>query len=233
MPLNIRVSDPSTYSGAVLPNAHSEADVFNSVSNLVGYWEPSTLADGEVTSLLPTYGPNTLSGNAAGVNKSMVGGVPAVTFDASNIRLLTSWPMVGGASGTVMVRFYVRNSEADMQNLYGPPGYRLIYRSGSNPSFARGMQWSGTSNVAGMTLAPPVVGWHTAELYFGASAVRLIIDGVEHSAAQSGITNANLFFGNSPGAGSNTSIAVGKMFAANSDIYGTSLQGQIRQIMAR
>lgn len=232
MPLNIKVDNPAIYTGAVLPYVPSFAEVINAVPNLIGLWEAGSVADGEVTSITPTYGPTTISRNAAGVNKSTVGGRPAVTFDAVNTRLVTTWPIVGGSPATVMCNFYVRTEAGDFQNIYGPAGYRLIYRDGSSGSFPQGLHWDGTNDLSPIPLAAPVVGWHTAELYFGAATLRLVIDGIEYSAAQAGMINDNLFFGNQASASASTSVAISKMFAANSDIYGTLAADAMKQYLA-
>lgn len=225
MPLNLRVPNPSAYAGAVLPAVPTVAEVINGVAGLVGLWDPGTVADGAVEQLAPSFGPTTLLRSGAGVNKATVGGLPAITFDAANTRLAASWA-AAGSPATAIMQFYIRETSADFQNFFGPSGApRLIYRSSGT------IQWAGTSQVNGITISPPLIGWHLAEIYVGASTARIIIDGHEYTAAQAGNGNTALMFGTNPGAGNNTSIALGKMFAANSDLYGTTAAQTVKMLM--
>jgi|GEM_PF-4547437 len=233
MPLNVKVENPSFYAGATLPTVPSFADVINGVSGLVGLWEPSTLADGAVASLPPSYGTATLTPNIASVNKATIGGKPAITFDAATSRLNgPAWPLGAGTPATMICNFYLRVETGDFQNIFGPPPGRIIYRDGSNSSFPQGLHYASTDSISPMPLAAPVVGWHLLEFYVNATTVRVIIDGVAYSTTATGLASALFNFGNPNQAGTNTSIALGKAFAANSDIYGTPAADTIKAYLA-
>ena len=226
MPINLSFANPTAVSGAFLPPSQPLSQVINAISNLVGLWVPSDYQNGAIATVAPKYGAAILTASGT-VNKSSIGGRSAFTFDANSSALVGAWA-AGGSPYSAIFSFYVRDTSFDFQNFFGPNGApRLLFRTASGGT----AQWSATANVANIPLVAPIVGWHTAEIYGGAATTRLVIDGGELSIAQAGNNNTQLRFGASPAASDKTSVALGGMFACNSDIYGTAAAAAVKAFL--
>ncbi|MDP0928493.1 hypothetical protein Q0601_15005 [Paracoccus onubensis] len=219
MPLNIRVPNPQDYARAVLPHIPTIGEIIENVPNLLGLWHASTASAGVIATLDATFGTAVLNsaGGSNSVTRGTVDDTPVVTFGGPGDRLVSTWDDVAGEA-SVMVRFYIRESSADFQNIYGPSGGRLLFRS--NQTFHWSAQPLG-GDITGMAPSAPVVGWHSAEIYYATDAVHLVIDGNEYTAPRTADMNPNIMFGNNAAVGDNTSVAIASMFACNSNIYGT------------
>lgn len=216
MPITLSFANPTAVSGAFLPPSQPLSQVIQGIPNLVGMWLPSDYQDGAISRVAPKYGAAVLTASGT-VNKGTVENRPAFTFDANASALIGNWA-AAGSPYSALFSFYIRDTSFDFQNIFGPNGApRLLFRRASPGS----IQWAASTNISGIPLTPPIIGWHTAEIYGGATQTRLIIDGVGRDIAQAGNNNAILRFGASPAAGDRTSVAIGAMLACNSNIYQT------------
>ena len=216
MPITLSFANPAAVSGAYLEQSRPLAEVIQGIPNLVGMWLPSDYQNGAISTVAPKYGAAVLTATGT-VNKGIVENRPAFTFDANASALIGTWA-AAASPYSVLFSFYIRNTSFDFQNFFGPNGApRLLFRSASGGS----IQWAASTNISGIPLTPPIIGWHTAEIYGSATQTRLIIDGNGRDIAQAGNNNATLRFGASPAAGDRTSVAIGAMIACNSNIYQT------------
>ena len=216
MPITLSFANPTAISGAYLASSRPLAEAIREIPNLVGVWVPSDYQDGAISRVAPKYGATVLTATGT-VNKRTVEDRPAFTFDANASALIGTWA-AAGSPYSALFSFYVRDTSFDFQNIFGPNGApRLLFRRASGGT----LQWAASTNISGIALNPPIIGWHTAEIYGSATQTRLIIDGVGRDIAQAGNNNAILRFGASPAAGDRTSVAIGAMIACNSNIYQT------------
>lgn len=216
MPITLSFANPAAVSGAFLPPSRPLSQAIQEIPNLVGMWLPSDYQDGAISTVAPKYGAAVLTASGT-VNKGTVENRPAFTFDANASALVGTWA-AAGSPYSVLFSFYIRDTSFDFQNIFGPNGApRLLFRRASGGS----IQWAASTNISGIPLTPPIIGWHTAEIYGSETQTRLIIDGNGRDIAQAGNNNAILRFGASPAAGDRTSVAIGAMIACNSNIYQT------------
>ena len=216
MPITLSFANPTAISGAYLEQSRPLAEAIQEIPNLVGVWVPSDYQDGAISTVAPKYGAAVLTATGT-VNKGTVENRPAFTFDANASALIGTWA-AAGSPYSALFSFYVRDASFDFQNIFGPNGApRLLFRRASGGT----IQWAGSTNISGIALNPPIIGWHTVEIYGSATQTRLIIDGVGRDIAQAGNNNAILRFGASPAAGDRSSVAIGAMIACNSNIYQT------------
>ena len=216
MPITLSFANPAAVSGAYLEQSRPLAEAIQEIPNLVGVWVPSDYQDGAISTVAPKYGAAVLTASGT-VNKGTVENRPAFTFDANASALIGTWA-AAGSPYSALFSFYIRDTSFDFQNFFGPNGApRLLFRRASGGS----IQWAASTNISGISLTPPIIGWHTAEIYGSETQTRLIIDGVGRDIAQAGNNNAMLRFGASPAAGDRTSVAIGAMIACNSNIFQT------------
>ena len=216
MPITLSFANPAAVSGAYLDQSRPLAEVIQGIPNLVGLWAASDYQDDAISTVAPKYGAAVLTASGT-VNKGTVENRPAFTFDANASALIGTWA-AAGSPFSALFSFYIRDESFDFQNIFGPNGApRLLFRRASGGS----LQWAASTNISGIALNPPIIGWHTAEIYGSATQTRLIIDGNGRDIAQAGNNNAILRFGASPAAGDRTSVAIGAMIACNSNIYQT------------
>ena len=220
MPISLSFANPTAISGAYLPPSQPLSQVIQGIPNLVGTWLPSDYQNGAIATVVPKYGATILTATGT-VNKGTVENRPAFTFDANASALIGSWA-AAGSPYSALFSFYVRDASFDFQNFFGPNGApRLLFRRASGGASGGSIQWAASTNISGIPLTPPIIGWHTAEIYGSATQTRLIIDGVGRDIAQAGNNNAILRFGASPAAGDRSSVAIGAMLACNSNIFQT------------
>ena len=216
MPISLSFANLTAISGAFLPPSQPLSQVIQGIPNLVGTWLPSDYQNGAIATVAPKYGATILTASGT-VNKGIVGNRAAFTFDANASALIGTWA-AAASPYSVLFSFYIRDTSFDFQNFFGPNGApRLLFRSASGGS----IQWAASTNISGIALNPPVIGWHTAEIYGSATQTRLVIDGNGRDIAQAGNNNPNLRFGSAPAANDRTSVAIGAMLACNSNIYQT------------
>ena len=216
MPITLSFANPAAVSGAYLGQSRPLAEAIREIPNLAGVWVPSDYQDGAISTVSPKYGATVLTASGT-VNKGTVENRPAFTFDANASALIGTWA-AAGSPYSALFSFYIRDTSFDFQNIFGPNGApRLLFRQASGGS----IQWAASTNISGIPLTPPIIGWHTAEIYGSGTQTRVIIDGNGRDIAQAGNNNATLRFGASPAAGDRTSVAIGAMIVCNSNIYQT------------
>lgn len=178
MPLVIRVNDPSSFSGAVLPSSPSLDSVIASLPGLVGAWDAKDwVGSGPWTPRVGSVGRIDMSTAGSPPAKQSRDGRDVVRFG------LTSKAVVNNNDGSPLnvtnlvyaARAYFSNTTTNFQKIFDLGAPEFYYRSTLTPKV---WQFAAAGTGVNVPIADPLVGWHrTVFEKSGSGAAMLSADG--------------------------------------------------------
>ncbi len=204
MPLNIRVENPSDFSGAILPTVPSLDSVIAALPGLIGAWDATDWSGSGAW--LPRIG----SGGQILPAVAGVAPIKATREGRTVMRFgLTSKAFVNNSAGggiiladlTYAARAYFANTTANFQKIFDLGAPEFYYRSTLTPKV---WQFAGAGAGVNVPIADPLAGWHrTLFEKSGVGAAMLSADGAAStpiSAAGTALTPAGLVIGDAANA---------------------------------